>query len=198
MTYQGEWVTEESETRISEPDPSFFRVLSEEAWLSLAPAVPAHVFRLAGIYGPGRSALDTVRKDALLSRVAAPRSESGRGVRRDEGGDGMGAGTRKFVSRVHVSDIAQVVLRSMENPVTAGRIYNVADSMPCPRAQVHQYARELLGMVKNTSEDEAGVLGAESGGRKGGGGRGGSVRTRRTDNKRVSNRRILEELGVEV
>ena len=89
-------MTEESETRVSEPDPSFFRVLSEEAWLSLAPAIAAHVFRLAGIYGPGRSALDTVRKEALLSRLAAPRSESGRGV---GGGGGVRGGTGWVGSR---------------------------------------------------------------------------------------------------
>jgi nucleoside-diphosphate-sugar epimerase len=100
------------------------RALAEAAWVALLPAVPVHLFRLAGIYGPGRSALDTVR---------AGRAQ--RVVKRSQ-----------VFSRVHVGDIAQVLAASIARP-RPGAVYNVCDDNPAPPDEVIAYACELLGVA---------------------------------------------------
>ena len=100
------------------------RQAAEAAWLALghATGLPVHVFRLAGIYGPGRSSLDQVRT-ARVRRVDFPE--------------------RKF-SRIHVDDVVRVLMASMDNP-DAGAIYNVADDKPAAQADVVTVACQLLG-----------------------------------------------------
>ena len=100
------------------------RVEAEAAWSALLPGVPVHIFRLAGIYGPGRSALDTVR---------AGRAQ--RVVKRGQ-----------VFSRVHVDDIAQVLAASIARP-RPGAVYNVCDDNPAPPDEVIAYACELLGVA---------------------------------------------------
>ena len=99
------------------------RLAAEAQWLLLGREidVPAHVFRLPGIYGPGRSALDQVR--------------SGNTRRIDKPG--------QYFSRIHVEDIAATVLASIQRP-RAGAIYNVADDEPAPNAEVIAEACRLL------------------------------------------------------
>ncbi|MBI4183497.1 MAG: SDR family oxidoreductase [Proteobacteria bacterium] len=101
------------------------RAEAEEAWLHLwrKRGVPVHVFRLAGIYGPGRSALDQVR--------------AGRARRIDKPG--------QLFSRVHVDDIAGVLTASITRP-RPGAIYNVCDDEPAPQAEVVAFACRLLGI----------------------------------------------------
>ena len=98
---------------------------AEQGWLDLARnhGRPVQLFRLAGIYGPGRSALEQM--------------ESGRAQRIDKPG--------QLFSRIHVDDIAAVLRASMERP-NPGRIYNVADDEPAPSAEVIAYAAALLGV----------------------------------------------------
>ena len=100
------------------------RVAAESAWQRLAEAhgLPLHIFRLAGIYGPGRNALASLR--------------AGTAQRIDKPG--------QVFSRVHVADIAAVLEASMARP-HPGRIYNVCDDDPAPPAEVVAYASELLG-----------------------------------------------------
>lgn len=100
------------------------RARAEAAWVALLPAVPVHLFRLAGIYGPGRSALDTVR---------AGRAQ--RVVKRSQ-----------VFSRVHVDDIVQVLAASIARP-RPGATYNVCDDNPAPPDEVIAYACELLGVA---------------------------------------------------
>jgi len=100
------------------------RVEAEAAWSALLPGVPVHIFRLAGIYGPGRSALDTVRADRA-QRVVKP---------------------GQVFSRVHVDDIAQVLAASIDRP-RPGAVYNVCDDNPAPPDEVIAYACELLGVA---------------------------------------------------
>jgi len=102
------------------------RAAAEAAWLALhrESGLPAHLFRLAGIYGPGRSVLDKVR--------------AGRALRIDKPGHLFG--------RIHVDDIAQTLAASMRNP-RPGRVYNVTDDAPAAPADVAVYACELLGMA---------------------------------------------------
>jgi nucleoside-diphosphate-sugar epimerase len=101
------------------------RVVAETQWLQLYHdhGVPVHVFRLAGIYGPGRNQLLTVR-DGTAKRVIRP---------------------GQIFSRIHVEDIAGILRASMAQP-NPGRVYNVADDEPCPPQNVVAYAAGLLGV----------------------------------------------------
>lgn len=120
---QGEWVDETSEKRPSSKRGSR-RKKAEEQWLSLCKSdgLPLHVFRLAGIYGPGRSALDSIRA-GMARRINKP---------------------GHVFSRIHVEDIVGVLLASMAKPAP-GTIYNVCDDEAAPSHEVIAYACELLG-----------------------------------------------------
>jgi nucleoside-diphosphate-sugar epimerase len=155
---QGGWV---DETGALEPvsERGRWRVAAEEAWL--ASGLPVHLFRLAGIYGPGRSALDKMR-EGRAHRVVKP---------------------GQVFSRVHVDDIAGVLLASIARP-DPGRIYNVADDEPAPPQDVVAHAAELLGLPAPPetpfAEAELSPL----------------ARSFYLESKRVANGRIKEELGV--
>ena len=115
--YAGAWVDEGSEPRPNN-DRLRNRLEAEEKWRVLG----GHVFRLAGIYGKGRSALDDVL--------------AGTARRVDKQG--------QVFSRTHVDDIAQTVLASILKP-NHGAIYNVCDDEPAPAHEVVTFACELLG-----------------------------------------------------
>jgi nucleoside-diphosphate-sugar epimerase len=117
---QGGWV---DETGALAPlhDRSRWRVDAERAWL--ATALPVQVFRLAGIYGPGRSAFDRLR-EGRAQRIVKP---------------------GQVFSRIHVDDIAQVLRASLARPAP-GRVYNVADDEPAPPQDVIAFAAELIGV----------------------------------------------------
>jgi dTDP-4-dehydrorhamnose reductase len=121
----GGWVDESSELR-----PTGMRgrrrVAAEAAWLDLwrRHGLPVHIFRLAGIYGPGRSAFDNLRQ--------------GRAQRIDKPGQVFG--------RIHVDDIAAVLAASMAKP-NPGAIYNVCDDDPAAPAEVIEHAATLLGIA---------------------------------------------------
>ncbi len=102
------------------------RAEAEAAWLALNAnqGLPIHVFRLAGIYGPGRSALDQVR--------------AGRARRIEKPG-------HRF-SRIHVDDIAVALRASMALP-SPGAVYNVCDDEAASPADVTAFACELLGQA---------------------------------------------------
>ncbi|MFC0683589.1 Rossmann-fold NAD(P)-binding domain-containing protein [Novosphingobium clariflavum] len=92
------------------------RAEADQTWLSLG----ARVYRLPGIYGPGRSMLDRVRE--------------GRAHRIDLPG--------QVFSRVHVSDIASGVIAGLGAPPGA---YNLADDLPCAQNRVVEEACRLTG-----------------------------------------------------
>jgi nucleoside-diphosphate-sugar epimerase len=102
------------------------RVAAESEWLALGEEIgrPTHVFRLAGIYGPGRSALDKLR-------VGTARRIVKQG---------------QVFNRIHVEDIASVLEASIAQP-RAGAIYNVADDEPAPPEDVITYGAGLLGIA---------------------------------------------------
>ena len=102
------------------------RVEAERGWLALGEkhGLAVHVFRLAGIYGPGRNALAAVRR-GTAKRIAKP---------------------GQVFSRIHVADIAQVLAASIAKP-RAGAIYNVCDDEPAPAADVVAHACALLGVA---------------------------------------------------
>ena len=116
----GGWVNETSELRPATARGKA-RVLAESEWASLG--LPLHIFRLAGIYGPGRGPFAKV--------------ESGQARRIIKPG--------QVFSRIHVEDIAQVLEASIAHP-NPGAIYNVCDDDPAPPEDVIAYAAELLGL----------------------------------------------------
>jgi nucleoside-diphosphate-sugar epimerase len=129
----GGWVDEESPTAPS-GDRGRRRLAAEEAWRALhrARGVPAHVFRLAGIYGPGRSALDAL-KVGTARRIVKP---------------------GQVFSRIEVEDLAAVLRASIARP-RPGAIYNVCDDEAAPPSEVIAYAASLLGMAPPQEEDFA-------------------------------------------
>lgn len=119
----GEWVDERSPLRPAGKRGAA-RVAAEEAWRALGRVGhKVHVFRIAGIYGPGRSALDTVR-EGRAKRVVKPGQVFG---------------------RVHVDDIASVLEASLAKP-EADAVYNICDDDPAPPQDVIAYACALLGV----------------------------------------------------
>lgn len=97
------------------------RVAAEAGWA--ATGLPVHHFRLAGIYGPGRSVLDKLRA-GTAQRVVR------------EG---------QVFSRIHVGDLAATLAASLARPAP-GRAYNVADDEPAPPGDVVAFGAGLLGL----------------------------------------------------
>ncbi|MCC7168652.1 MAG: SDR family oxidoreductase [Rhodospirillales bacterium] len=121
---QGGWVDEDSERRPG-LERAKRRAKAEDQWLELwqGRGVPVHLFRLAGIYGPGRSAFDAL-KAGKAHRVIK------------EG---------QVFSRIHVEDIAGALWASMNRP-RPGAIYNLCDDDPGPPEAVIAEAARLLGI----------------------------------------------------
>ena len=120
----GGWVDETSELRPS-GERGRRRVAAEAGWLDLwrRHGVPVHVFRLAAIYGPGRSPFAALRARAAR-RIAKP---------------------GQVFSRIHVNDLASVLAASIARP-RPGAVYNVTDDEPAPSEAVIAYAASLLGL----------------------------------------------------
>jgi len=120
----GAWVDEDTATAPTAPRGRR-RDAAEQDWLKLwrEHGRPVHIFRLAGIYGPGRSQLDTVRR-GTARRIVKPGQVFG---------------------RIHVDDIVQVLRASIDRP-RGGGIYNVCDDEPAPPQDVIAFAAELLGL----------------------------------------------------
>ncbi|XP_010539878.1 PREDICTED: uncharacterized protein LOC104813812 isoform X2 [Tarenaya hassleriana] len=167
----GEWINEDYL-----PNPkthsSKMRLDSEKGWLDLGRdlGVSTQILRLGGIYGPGRSAIDTLIKQEPLSKAQKRRA------------------SRKFTSRVHVDDICQALQAAIEKP-SPGEIYNIVDDDPAQREEVFAYALELIknrwpGKIKqNPSLESFEATHKES-----------SLR----GEKRVSNSRMKSKLGVKL
>lgn len=122
--HRGGWVDEETPlTPATERGRA--RVVAERAWQALAAAsdLPLHIFRLAGIYGPGRGPFEKVR-DGSARRIVKP---------------------GQVFSRIHVEDIAEALAASMARP-DPGAIYNVCDDDPAPPEDVLAHAARLLGL----------------------------------------------------
>lgn len=110
------------------------RVAAESAWRALAErsGLPLHIFRLAGIYGPGRGPFAKVRA-GTARRIIKP---------------------GQVFSRIHVDDIAEVLEASIARP-DPGAVYNVCDDLAAPPEEVLGHAAELLGLPLPPPEDFA-------------------------------------------
>ena len=119
----GAWVDEDTPPAPTGPRGRR-RLDAEQAWSAAFPEAAIDIFRVAGIYGPGRSVLDEIR--------------AGRARRVDKPGHLFG--------RIHRDDIARAVLAAIEQPRPPGtRILNLADNEPRANADVTAYAAQLLG-----------------------------------------------------
>lgn len=114
----GDWVDETSPLAPS-TERGQRRLAAETQWQGLG--LPLHIFRLAGIYGPGRNQLVSIL-DGTAKRIVK---------------DGQ------IFSRIHVEDIAGGLEASIARP-DPGRAYNVCDDEPCPPQEVVAFAAKLL------------------------------------------------------
>jgi nucleoside-diphosphate-sugar epimerase len=162
--HQGGWV-DETTPLTPTTERGRARVAAEATWQALAEqaGAPLHIFRLAGIYGPGRGPFAKVRR-GTARRIIKP---------------------GQVFSRIHVDDIAQVLLASMTRP-DPGAIYNVCDDDPAPPEDVIAFAAGLLGLpVPPDVPIEEADLSL-------------MARSFYAESKRVSNARIKTELGVKL
>jgi nucleoside-diphosphate-sugar epimerase len=158
----GGWVDE-----TTPPEPvsarSRERLAAERAWLALGvrSGKAVHIFRLAGIYGPGRNALQNLA-EGTAKRIVKP---------------------GQVFNRIHVDDIAAVLIASLARP-RAGAIYNLADDEPAPAPDVVAHAAGLAGVPPPPeipfAQAALGPMAASFYG----------------ESKRVANRLIKDELGV--
>lgn len=121
----GAWIDEGAECRPTSRR-SKQRLEIDEAWLALGErsGKPVQIFRLSGIYGPGRNAITKLRA-GTANRLIKP---------------------GQVFNRIHVDDIAGILLASLARP-RAGAVYNVTDNEPAPPQDVITLAAELTGLA---------------------------------------------------
>ena len=122
--HQGAWVDEDTPAKPSS-ERSLRRWQAEQGWRSFGAesGKRVQVFRLPGIYGPGRSVLDTLRA-GTARRLVKP---------------------GQVFNRIHVDDIAQALDAAMAT-ASPHVVFNVTDDEPCPPEDVVAYGAELLGI----------------------------------------------------
>ena len=120
----GDWVDEDAPLATATARGRA-RIAAEAGWRALADAhgLPLHIFRLAGIYGPGRGPFRKIRA-GTARRIVKP---------------------GQVFSRIHVEDIAETLLASIARP-DPGAIYNVCDDEPAPPQDVIAHAAALLNL----------------------------------------------------
>ena len=121
--WDGKEVNESSRLRATS-DRGLRRIAAEKGWLRLTSrkSLLVHIFRLAGIYGPGRNILDKIRV-GTATRIQKP---------------------GHVFSRIHVDDIVSTLAASILRP-RAGATYNVCDNEPCSQPQIVEHGCQLLG-----------------------------------------------------
>lgn len=119
--HQGDWV-DESTPLTPATKRGIARVKAEAEWAAID-GLPLHIFRLAGIYGPGRGPFSKVRNGTARRIIKQG----------------------QVFSRTHVADIARILAASIHKP-SPGAAYNVCDDDPAPPEDVIAYAAELLGL----------------------------------------------------
>ena len=120
---KGDWVSE-----IDQPNPfqkrSHNRLKCEKKWIESG--LPVQIFRLPGIYGPGRSTFETIKNQKI--RVISKKDQ--------------------VFSRIHVADITNAIIYLLQNKdfLEFHQIINIADDEPCSQLDVIQYCYDLLGL----------------------------------------------------
>lgn len=121
----GAWI-DETTSATPQSRSSAQRLAAEQAWLALGEktGLPIHIFRLTGIYGPGRNPLVQLAR-GTARRIVKP---------------------GQVFNRIHVDDIASTLAASLRQP-RAGATYNVTDDEPAPPQDVVAYAAQLAGIA---------------------------------------------------
>ena len=161
----GEWVSEKDK-----PNPfqerSQRRLKCEEEWINSN--LPIQIFRLPGIYGPGRSTLEAIK----TKKIKVIHKEN------------------QVFSRVHVADIANAIIYLIQNKNNSDfhQIINIADDQPCSQIEVIKYGYQLLGlkMPKKILFEEAKKNLSPI------------AESFWLENRRVSNKLLCEKLGYEL
>ena len=162
---KGDWVSE-----IDQPKPlqkrSHKRLNCEKEWIESG--LPVQIFRLPGIYGPGRSTIEAIRNQKV--RVIFKKDQ--------------------VFSRIHVADITNAIIYILENQDSSKfhQIINIADDEPCSQLEVIKYSYDLLclKMPKPISFDDAKTKLSPI------------AQSFWMENRRVSNRLLCETLGYEL
>jgi len=121
---KGDWVSE-----IDEPNPfqnrSHKRLNCEKEWIESG--LPVQIFRLPGIYGPGRSTFEAIKNKKI--RVISKKNQ--------------------VFSRIHVADIANAIIYLLQNKNSLKfyQFINIADDEPCSQLEIIQYCYDLLGLT---------------------------------------------------
>ncbi|AWM09363.1 SDR family oxidoreductase [Bradyrhizobium symbiodeficiens] len=123
----GGWLDESTPPQ-STLDRARMRVAAEQAWMDIGDTA---ILRLAGIYGPGRNALATLRA-GTARRIIKP---------------------GQVFNRIHVDDIAGAIMAAIQHG--SGGIWNVCDDEPAPPQDVIAYAAELMRVAPPPEEDFA-------------------------------------------
>ncbi len=160
--HSGNWVDESTDTNPSS-QRGINRRLAENQWLKFGKenSIPVNIFRLSGVYGPNRNA---------LLQIKAGRARS---INKKD----------QVFSRIHVSDIAQIVEAAM-NKALQNEIFNLADDDPCSSIEVNNYA---AGLLKTPNPEIINFAEANLSG---------MAKEFYSDNRRVSNKKIKEKLGI--
>ena len=123
---EGGWADEDTPA-VPDTERGAARIEAEAAWTAFCRerGLPLDIFRLAGIYGPGRNPLDRIRRGEAR-RIVKP---------------------GQVFNRIHVDDIAQTVAAAIfqERQEPGTRLFNLADDEPAPPQDVILYAAELIG-----------------------------------------------------
>jgi nucleoside-diphosphate-sugar epimerase len=120
---KGDWVSE-----TDQPNPfqkrSHERLNCEKEWIESG--LPIQIFRLPGIYGPGRSTFEAIKNKKI--RVISKKNQ--------------------VFSRIHVADITNAIIYLLENKnsLKFHQIINIADDEPCSQIEVIQYCYDLLNL----------------------------------------------------
>ena len=119
----GKWVSEKDPSNPIQ-ERSKRRLICEQKWISSG--LPTQIFRLPGIYGPGRSTIDSIIKKNIKV------------IHKED----------QVFSRVHVADIANAIIYLLNNrdKLAFHQIINIADNTPCSQVEVIAYSYELLGL----------------------------------------------------
>ncbi len=157
---QGDWVDENS---VCSPttERTIARLNAEKEWLGTD--LPVNIFRLSGIYGPNNSIIEQL-KNGTAKRINKP---------------------GQFFSRIHVADIANTLIASM-NKNTKNEIFNIADDYPCSQEEVVAYAAQLLNLPAPPLVDFKDAELSEM------------AKSFYAQNRQVKNDKIKNELGVEL
>ncbi len=159
--HNGKWVDENSKL-LPSSQRGKQRLKAEKQYLLVEKTknIPVHIFRLPGIYGPKRSIFERISSGNLLRIVKK----------------------NHYFSRIHVEDIADVVIKSFKSP-TPGEVFNVTDDFPCESEKVVDFACNLLGTNRpescNYTDNRLGEM----------------TKSFYSDNKRVSNKKIKKILN---